>query len=224
MNFTLHATRKISFSAFILGLCLYCTQTAFSQGVLKTWDGGAGTNVWSDAANWDLDVLPANIDSVIIAAGQNVQVTSGTAVCRKLGIFGSVTVTAALTVDAATVPANTNNISTGHAALTLFGGTINNQGTMTVTGRQNLDAIRFDNPTSGTLSSTYMGTGALTCNTSAAAGTGAATGGNNGTIMTFAQTSGTATFTTSSSGIYSFTLNTGGTKISFLLPKRCCQN
>jgi hypothetical protein len=219
MKFTLHTTRKISFSAFILGLCLFSTQIAFSQGVLKTWDGGAGTNAWSDAANWDLDVLPANIDSVIIAAGQNVQVTSGTAVCRKLGIYGSLTVTAALTVDAATVPANTNNISAGHAAITLFGGTITNQGTMTVTGRQNLDAIRFDNPASGSASSTYMGAGSLTCNTTSAAGTGVATGGNNGAIMTFAQTSGTATFTTSSSATYTFNLNTGGTKTAFYCPR-----
>jgi Secretion system C-terminal sorting domain len=221
MKFTLHTTRKISFTAFILGLCLFSTQIAFSQGVLKTWDGGAGTNAWSDAANWDLDVLPANIDSVIIAAGQNVQVTSGTAVCRKLGIYGSLTVTAALTVDAATVPANTNNISPGHAVITLFGGMINNQGTMTVTGRQNLDAIRFDNPASGTVSSTYMGAGSLTCNTTSAAGTGstAPTGGNNGTIMTFAQTNGTATFTTSSSATYTFNLNTGGTKSAFYCPR-----
>ena len=218
-NFTFSLCAKI----LALSLVFYAPMVATAQGVLKTWDGGAGTNVWSDAANWDLDVLPANIDSVIIAAGQNVQVTSGTAVCRKLGIFGSVTVTSALTVDAATVPANTNNISTGHAALTLFGGSINNQGTIIVTGRQNLDAIRFDNPASGTASSTYTGTGALTCNTTAAAGTNVASGGNNGAIMTFAQTSGTATFTTSNSATYNFnvfiTSATAGIKTAFYCPR-----
>ncbi len=31
-----------------------------------TWDGGAGTNLWSDAANWDPDGLPGNGDDVII--------------------------------------------------------------------------------------------------------------------------------------------------------------
>ncbi len=214
-NFTFYLFVKIL--ALPLVFCLPMVATA--QGVLKTWDGGAGTNVWSDAANWDLDVLPANTDSVVIAVGQDVRVTSGTAVCRKLGIYGKVTVTAALTVDAATAPGNTNNISTGHATISLFGGILDNQGTVTVTGRQNLDAIRFDNPLSGSANSTYMGAGTLTCNTSAAAGTGAATGGNNGTIMTFAQTSGTATFTTSSSATYNFTLNTGGTKTVFYCPK-----
>jgi hypothetical protein len=213
MNFTLHATRKINFSALILGFCLFTIQTAFSQGVLKTWNGGASGD-WSTDGNWLPSGVPANVDSVVIAAGQNVQVT-GTAVCRKLGISGSVTVTGSLTVDAANAPANTNNVATGHAALTLFGGTLTNQGAVTVVGRQNMDAIRFDNPASGSASSTYTGTGALTCNTSAAAGTGVATGGGNGTIMTFAQTNGTATFTTSSSVVYNFILNTGGTKSVF---------
>jgi citrate lyase gamma subunit len=225
MKFILQTTRKIGFPAFVLCLCLFCTQAAFSQ--VRTWDGGGDGTTWSNAANWSGDVVPINTDSVIVIAGANVQVVSGTAVCRKLGIYGSgssqgkVTVTsgAALTVDAATSPANTNNISTGHAVITLLGGMIDNQGTMTVTGRQNLDVIRFDNPTSGTLSSTYMGAGGLTCTTSAAAGTGVATGGNNGTIMTFAQTSGTATFTSSSSATYAFTLNTGGTKSVFYCPK-----
>jgi hypothetical protein len=220
MKFILQTTRKISLSVFIFSVCLFSAQTAFSQ--VRTWDGGGDGSTWSDAINWSGDVAPINTDSVIVIAGANVVVTSGTAVCRKLGIYGSgssqgkvtVNLGATLTADAATSPANTNDIANGHAVISLFGGMIDNKGTLNATGRQNLDAIRFDNPTSGTLSSTYMGTGSLTCTTSAAAGNlanvngAAAASGSNGTAMTFAQTSGTATFTSSSSATYLFTVGT----------------
>jgi Secretion system C-terminal sorting domain len=221
MKFILQTTRKMGFLAFVLGVCLFSSQTAFSQ--VRTWDGGAGTTTWSDPNNWSGDALPISSDSVNIIAGANVVVTSNTTV-RKLNIYGTgssqgkvtVNVNVELTVSAAA----TGNISTGHAVISLFGGMIDNQGKIIVTGRQNLDAIRFDNPASGTLSSTYMGIGILDCNTSATAGSGVGTGGNNGTIMTFAQSmGGTATFTTSSSATYTFTLNTGGTKSIFYCPR-----
>jgi hypothetical protein len=32
----------------------------------KTWDGGAGTSNWSDADNWDDDIVPAAVDAVIL--------------------------------------------------------------------------------------------------------------------------------------------------------------
>ncbi|MBX7233026.1 MAG: hypothetical protein K1X65_01495 [Caldilineales bacterium] len=32
----------------------------------KTWDGGAGTSNWSDASNWNDDVVPASTDSVVL--------------------------------------------------------------------------------------------------------------------------------------------------------------
>jgi Secretion system C-terminal sorting domain len=213
----LHATKKISFSAFILCVCLLSAQTAFSQ--VRTWDGGGDGTTWSDLNNWDANTLPVSTDSVIIIAGANVAVTSGTETCRKLGIYGAGSNQGKVTVNAgATLNVNasaTNNVNPGHSAITLYGGMIDNKGTMTVSGRTNIDAIRFDNPTSGTLSSTYMGTGAITFNTSTGQGTGStwASSGNNGTSMTFAQTSGTATFTVG--GTYTFTLNTGGTKSVF---------
>lgn len=31
----------------------------------KTWDRGAGTNFWTDAANWNVDGVPTSVDSVI---------------------------------------------------------------------------------------------------------------------------------------------------------------
>jgi hypothetical protein len=35
---------------------------------IVSWDGGAGTNLWSDAANWSGDSLPTPQDDVVIAA------------------------------------------------------------------------------------------------------------------------------------------------------------
>ena len=218
MKFILQTTRKIGFLAFILGVCLFSVQTAFSQTTTKTWAGASGAD-WSVAGNWTPSGIPAITDIVDIGAGANV-IVSGTADCGKLsitsaGTLGKVTVNMGGTLNV------TNAATTVNATIVLNGGTLVNNGTMTVTGRQNLDAIRFDNPTSGTFSSTYMGTGALTCNTVAIPTT---TSGNSGTSMTFAQTSGgTATFTTSSSATYNFDVfiatPTTGTKSVFYCPK-----
>ena len=224
MKFTLHTTRKISFSAFILGLCLFSTQTAFSQ--LVTWDGGAMTTTWSDANNWSGNVVPAATDSVVIIEGANVVVTSSTTIL-KLKVYGStgnqgkVTVNSGVTL---TVTSTDNVISPGgtnNAAVMLFGGSIENNGILTINGRQSLDALRFDNPSSGTISSTYTGSGVLNCNTFN--GNGGGGSGNTGAALSFQQTSGTAIFTFNSSGTYNFnvfvTSATAGTKTIFYCPR-----
>lgn len=224
MKFTLHATRKISFSAFILGLCLFSAQTAFSQ--LVTWDGGAMTTTWSDADNWSGNVVPTATDSVVIIEGANVVVTSNTTIL-KLKVYGSngnqgkVTVNSGVTL---TVTSTDNLISPGgtaNAAVMLFGGSIENNGILTINGRQSLDALRFDNPSSGTVSSTYRGSGVLNCNTFN--GNGGGGSGNTGAALSFQQTSGTAIFTFNSSGTYNLniavTSATAGTKTVFYCPK-----
>ena len=223
MNFILQTTRKKSLLALILGICLFSTQVAFSQH--RTWDGGAGTSTWSDAANWSGDVVPTNTDSVTIIAGANVVVTSSTTIL-KLRILGSTGsqgkvsinsgVTLAVNSTSATSPTGTNN-----GAVMLFGGIIDNSGTLSITGKQFLDALRFDNPTSGSDNSTYMGTGTLTCDTQNSTGGGGSPA--TGASINFSQTSGTATFTVSSTATYNFTLYlfsaTGGTKSVFYCPK-----
>ena len=87
----------------------------------------------------------------------------------------------------------------------LFGGIIENNGTMNITGRQSLDALRFDNPTSGSVNSTYMGTGTVTFDTQNA-GTSGGGSGNTGAALSFQQTIGTAIFTFNSSGTYNFNI------------------
>ena len=227
MKSTLHTTRKISFSAFILGLCLFSVQTAFSQQH-RTWDGGGDGTTWSDANNWDANTLPTTTDSVTIIAGANVvvTVTPSTAILKlrilgSTGSQGKVTVNAGVTL---TVTSTDNLISpagANNAAVMLFGGSIENNGILTINGRQSLDALRFDNPSSGTVSSTYTGSGVLNCNTSN--GNGGGGSGNTGAALSFQQTSGTAIFTFNSSGTYNFntavTSATAGTKTVFYCPK-----
>jgi hypothetical protein len=224
MKLTLHTTRKISFSAFILCVCLFSVQTAFSQ--LATWDGGAMTSTWSDAANWSGDIVPAATDSVVVIEGANVVVTSNTTIL-KLKVYGSngnqgkVTVNSGVTL---TVTSTDNLVSpsgTNNAAVMLFGGAIENNGTLTINGRQSLDALRFDNPSSGTVSSTYTGSGVLNCNAFNSNGGGGS--GNTGVALSFQQTSGTAIFTFNSSGTYNFnvaiTSATTGSKTVFYCPR-----
>jgi Secretion system C-terminal sorting domain len=224
MKFTLHTTRKISFSAFILGLCLFNVQTAFSQ--LATWDGGAMTSTWSDAANWSGDVVPAATDSVVIIDGANVVVTASTT-CLKLKVYGSngnqgkVTVSSGATLTIASTDIAISPSGSNNAAVMLFGGAIENNGILTINGRQNLDAIRFDNPSSGTISSTYSGSGVLNCNTFNGNGGGGSP--VTGVALSFQQTNGTAIFTFNSSGTYNFsvaiTSTTAGSKSVFYCPK-----
>jgi hypothetical protein len=224
MKFTLHTTRKISFSAFILGLCLFSVQTAFAQ--LVTWDGGAATNTWSDANNWSGNVVPTATDSVVIIEGANVVVTSSTTI-MKLKVYGATGNQGKVTINAGatlTVASTDNLISpsgTNNGAVMLFGGSIENNGILTINGRQSLDALRFDNPSSGTVSSTYTGSGTLNCNTFN--GNGGGGSGNTGAALSFQQSSGTAIFTFNSSATYSFnvfiTSATAGTKTVFYCPK-----
>jgi Secretion system C-terminal sorting domain len=230
MTFILQTTRKMGFSAFILGVCLFCTQTAFSQ--TASWDGGAMTTAWSDALNWSNDLVPVAASVLTIGEGRNVVISSGTnAVCRKLTINGSqITGQGKLTVTGTGTLTITSTTASTTPPLDINGGILENNGTavlpsaaVTVIGRENIDAIRFGNATgSGTPfpNSTYMGTGSLICSTDGAVSTGSGaptTGGNNGACVNFGQTNGTATFTVG--GTYTFTTAATGTKSVFYCPK-----
>jgi Secretion system C-terminal sorting domain len=163
---------------------------------------------------------------VVIIEGANVVVTSNTTILTlkvygASGSQGKVTVNSGVTL---TVTSTDNLISpsgTNNAAVMLFGGAIENNGTLTINGRQSLDALRFDNPSSGTISSTYTGSGVLNCNAFNANGGGGS--GNTGVALSFQQTSGTAIFTFNSSGTYNFnvaiTSATTGSKTVFYCPK-----
>ena len=63
----------------ILYLLFYCINTSVGQ---STWDGGAGTNNWADAANWNNDELPAPSNSVIII-GHDIEIPDNHIVAVK---------------------------------------------------------------------------------------------------------------------------------------------
>ncbi len=44
--------------------------------VTKTWDSGGTTNVWNNAANWDLDVAPTNGDNLVFGSGTKLIITN----------------------------------------------------------------------------------------------------------------------------------------------------
>ena len=68
-----------------------------------TWDGGAGTNNWSDNNNWDCDCAPSSSDHIIINSGNTVDVDVSTTVQSILN-YSPLTVLSGvtLTVDGAT--------------------------------------------------------------------------------------------------------------------------
>jgi subtilase family serine protease len=91
-----------------------------ARAEIKTWDGGAGTNLWSTAANWSPDGVPTAADDVVIdlpgaltivvsggnaaasiQCAETLQLTSGTltvsgdSTCAGLAFTGSATLTGA---------------------------------------------------------------------------------------------------------------------------------
>jgi len=83
-----------------------------------TWDGGAGTSVWNDAANWDTDVVPTIADDVVIPAGGSGAITlSGDAEAGTLLSERAIVVDGGRTLEIA-VSAEM------HADLALPGGTL----------------------------------------------------------------------------------------------------
>ncbi|MDP3286729.1 MAG: hypothetical protein Q8M64_00325, partial [Methyloversatilis sp.] len=145
------------------------------------WDGGAGTALWTDAANWSGDALPGLNDLVFIALdnGSSVVLNSGshsiasltTAAGNSLSISaGSLTLTGAS-------GSNNDLVSTLAGDLTLSG-----SGTLVTNGR--LDATRFTQ-TGGT----FNGAGDLFVSTAFSQTAGSHTGGGRtvlGSAVTFA--------------------------------------
>jgi len=51
---------------------------------IVSWDGGAGTSLWNDAANWSGNVLPTAADDVLISGPATVTLASGTTTIKSL--------------------------------------------------------------------------------------------------------------------------------------------
>lgn len=106
-----------------------------------TWDGGAATTNWSDANNWDTDVLPTNTDDVIINSA-TVNVNLNTFV-RTLTLTGSASLT--VNTDYTLTLGNT----TGSLLQVLDASSVVLNGIMTVIGNESASTRTISINTSG---------------------------------------------------------------------------
>ncbi len=105
-----------------------------------TWDGGAGTNNWNDAANWSNNTVPTSSDNVyldnsIVTNAYTVEVNTTDAIANRIDITGTNTIT--LSLNGAELDVKDNlTINSGNILIqqnttdTLkIGGNFSNQGT-----------------------------------------------------------------------------------------------
>jgi len=90
-----------------------------------TWDGGAGTSSWFDAANWSDDKLPAAVDDVVIATGGGVNFNGAAAVA-------SISSTTPFTIAGGSL--DISGTATFGSSLTHTGGTLEGSGAVTLNG------------------------------------------------------------------------------------------
>ena len=98
-----------------------------SEGLLKTWDGGAGTNNWGDANNWDPNGVPTSNDNVNLTGANTININVA-AVASNLTLHN-----AGLTLTI--IQGNTLVVS---GNLTLTSGVFNISGMPTITGTVNV--------------------------------------------------------------------------------------
>ncbi|MFA6470970.1 MAG: G8 domain-containing protein [Candidatus Latescibacterota bacterium] len=118
----------------------------------KTWDGGASTNNWNDANNWNPDGVPTSSDNVIIDSGYTVLISSASGVCASLTI-GTGNGSGALSISATTAGNYTLTVSgnvsiASNGSFTITNQTTNNTHTVNISG--NLEVQGTFNMVSGT--------------------------------------------------------------------------
>ena len=76
----------------LLGVFFSCVMGAWGNAAYGqiTWDGGAGDNLWSSAANWSTDIVPTSTDDVqITSTSGDIEVNVDiNAVCNTLQAGG----------------------------------------------------------------------------------------------------------------------------------------
>ena len=122
----------------ILLSCLILLFSISSYSQLKTWDGGALTSSWNDAANWNPDIVPIAGNDVIINSPLTITNVPSISL-NSLSVTENVTLQSAA---GATITINNTNASpalnvSNSQTLTLGGGTVANSVNLifqTVTG------------------------------------------------------------------------------------------
>lgn len=181
---SLQATGLTSFEDFQIGRMII-----FS----KTWDGGAGTHNWGDAANWNTDGVPTATDDVDLTGSDTININVAATTKNLLLDNTSLILTT-----------NAGNSLTVSGGLTLTNGTFNTAATFpAVSG-----AINVAGGTVGFIGSVPQTIPAYNYNNLTSSSTGSRTFANSGTIgIAGIFTAGTNTYTTTGSTI---DLNGGG--------------
>ena len=155
---------KASYKNRLRGLTRRCRLEPLESRCLLsvTWTGGAGTHLWSDAANWLGGVLPAAADDVAIGTGATVEFSnsvtvkslsnSGTLVDDGTGV-GSLAVADSME-NHGTIEVN----GRGLGATITVGGSLQNYGVMDLYDSGISVAGTLTNETGATITSEYSGT------------------------------------------------------------------
>ncbi|HWL33311.1 MAG TPA: hypothetical protein VNP89_06870, partial [Gaiellaceae bacterium] len=112
-------------AAFAFGLV---SAPAAAPACTRTWDGGAGTTVWSTAANWSPDGVPAATDHVCIPAGATVVHSTGSSSVLTIQSAGR------LTLSSGTLALTDTGNDSRVADFTQSGGTLAGAGVLRVEG------------------------------------------------------------------------------------------
>jgi hypothetical protein len=209
---TTQAMGLTAFSDFQIG------ETAVS---VKTWDGGAGTNNWGDAANWNADGVPVSTDNVDLTGANtiniNVAAVANNLLLNNAGLTLTVNSGNSLTVSGnLTLASGTLNTATAFPTIT---GTVNiAAGTVGFTGggAQTIPAYNYNNLTSSSTGSRTLASsgsigvaGTFTPGTNTYTSTGSTIDYNGGGIQTIA-TFNYDNLTLSNAGVKTFSAGTTG--------------
>lgn len=128
--------------ALLVAAAAVCACAARSEGAVKTWDGGGGTLLWSNAANWDPDGIPGAADDVVIDAPGSITVaylSLGTSIhsltCAETLSIGISSLSIAAPSTIANLKYTNAGTLTGAGDVTVTGtATLNNSGVLAGTG------------------------------------------------------------------------------------------
>jgi len=154
---------------------------------IKTWDGGAGTNNWGDAANWNVDGVPTTADNVELTGANTININV-VAVTKNLLLSNTGLVLTTIAGNSLTVSGD----------FTLNSGTFNTAATFpSVSG-----TVDVTNGTVGFISGTAQTIPAYNYYNLISSSTGSRTLANSGSIgIANAFTSGTNTYTITGSTV-----------------------
>jgi hypothetical protein len=119
---------------------LLFVQVGYGQTATKTWDGGAGTTSWGDAANWSPDGVPTSSDHIVISEHVSVDLPNDfTAYCASLKLTPSNNSTVKLQVRSRSTLLIAGNLEATPAQEDVINEELAGKATITSTGNISID-------------------------------------------------------------------------------------